>query len=255
MNPPSGVTALVLAGGGRDDVCRDSPTAVNKAFVQVGGVALVTATLRALREAASISRIIVVAPADAPSEPLSLADERRLSGPTISESLANGLAGLPEHDFVLVVASDLPLLGPLAIDDFLARAQRPSADLLYGFLARKIHDAHYPQIRHTWARFREGIFCGTGLCAIRPRALPALLRLLNSVAAARKAPWRLASLLGPRILWRFALGILGLHETEARISAILGHPTRGVPTPYPESAINIDRYSDLQQCQQLLGGK
>lgn len=244
--PP--ITAIVLAGGTRDDVCRDDPNAVNKAFVNIGGAALVTRALRALREATSVKHIIVVAPETAPLEPLALADERRNDGPRIGDSLQNGLRQLDPDALVLISASDLPVLTPMAVDDFIQRLQMyySDCDIAYGYLDRRLHEQQFPEVRHTWMRFREGVFCGTGLCAIRPRALPTLLTLLDTLADARKAPWRLASLLGIKMLMQYALGILGIAETEDRAKTIIGVPVRGVPSPFPESAINIDRYEDLK---------
>jgi len=240
------LTAIVLAGGQRDEVCRDDPAAINKAFVHVGGAPLVTHALRALREAASIHTIIAVTPNAAPKDALMLADERRESGERFQDSLANGLQDLDADTPVLLCASDLPALTPMAVDDFVERAVQHDCDIAYGYLDQALHDVHYPHIRHTWARFREGVFCGTGLCLIRPRALPALLQIMHVVTAARKNPWRLASLFGPKILMHYALGILSIHEVEDRASIILGCRARGIASNFPESAINIDRYSDLQ---------
>jgi molybdopterin-guanine dinucleotide biosynthesis protein A len=244
------ITAIVLAGGERDEVCRDDPDAVNKAFVQVNGAPLVMYALRALREAAGVQTIIVVAPSNAPDDALRLADGRRESGPKLSDSLESGMRDLDPDQLVLICTSDLPILTPMAVDDFVERALRSNCDIGYGFLPQAAHDAQYPHIRHTWARFREGIFCGTGLCALRPRALPALVSILQRAAEARKQPWRLASLLGAKILTRYALGILSIEEVEERASALLRHRARGIISQYPESAVNIDRYSDLKDFRQ-----
>jgi GTP:adenosylcobinamide-phosphate guanylyltransferase len=246
------LTAIILAGGARDEVCRDSPLAANKAFVEVGGSPLVTRVSRALREAENVGHIIVVAPDDAPSQPLLLCDERRTSGATITDSLRAGFADLPPDEPVLVAASDLPLLLPNATDEFILNAYITQGDLCYGYLERMAHEARYPTLAHTWARLRDGIFCGAGLSTIRPRALPALLKVLERLASARKAPWRLASLCGPRILFGYLLGTLSIADIEARASAMLGHKARGVLTLHPELAVNIDRYDDLVRVEQLI---
>jgi molybdopterin-guanine dinucleotide biosynthesis protein A len=246
MSGFASLTAIVLAGGGRDEVCRDDPEAVNKAFVSLNGVPLVMYALRALREASLVQTILVTAPPSAPDDALKLADGRRESGPKLSDSLESGMRDLDPDQLVLICTSDLPVLTPMAVDDFVERAQRSGCDIGYGFLGQAAHDEHYPDIRHTWARFREGVFCGTGLCVLRPRALPGLMAILQRAAEARKQPWRLASLLGAKILTRYALGILSIEEVEERASALLGHRARGIISRYPESAINIDRYHDLQ---------
>jgi hypothetical protein len=74
---------------------------------------------------------------------------------------------------------------------------------------------------------------------------------MHVLTAARKNPWRLASLFGPKILMHYALGILSIHDVEDRASTILGYRARGVASNFPKSAINIDRYSDLQRHRSL----
>ncbi|MBV8424390.1 MAG: nucleotidyltransferase family protein, partial [Candidatus Eremiobacteraeota bacterium] len=51
----------MLAGGKRDGVC-DGTAAINKAFVPVGGVPMVTRVLQTLRKVPAIQQITVVAP-------------------------------------------------------------------------------------------------------------------------------------------------------------------------------------------------
>lgn len=246
------IPAVVLAGGERDDVCRDDPAAPNKAFLRIGGSPLVTRVLRALRETTSVGHVTVVAPADAPVQPLMLADDRQPSGRRIGDSLRAGLAGYDPDELVLLCASDLPLLSSVGIDDVVERAFASQADVCYGYVERLAHEARYPTLPHTWARMRDGIYCGAGLCALKPRALPAVLLVLERLAAARKSPLRLAALFGPAMLGLYAIGMLRVTGAEARASAILGFPARGVLTPHAEVAVNIDRYPDIARVERLL---
>ena len=246
-------TAVVLAGGPADDVAALEPGAVNKAFVHVGGVTLVERTLRALRASTRIERIIVVAPASAHDDSaLSLADERRADGAKIRISLRNGLHDLPPGEIVLVSTSDLPILVPAAVDDFIDYAYDLDPDLGYGCIERTVHEALFPNVPHTWARLRDGTFCGAGLVAIKPRVLPALERFIERLGAARKNPLRLASLFGWDMLARFALGQLSMANAERRASQLLGAPVRAVVSPYPETGVNVDRVSDVALAEQLV---
>ena len=52
-------------------------------------------------------------------------------------------------------------------------------------------------------RVAEGEFTGGNLFYIRRELWPAVERVLTRVYEARKKPWLLANLLGPRILWRY----------------------------------------------------
>src|SRR6202044_3495368 len=110
-------------GGARDEVTAHDPAAPNKAFVAIGGRALVQRTIDALRASASIEHIIVVAPRAAFDHPaLAGCDDLRESGPAIQDSLRAGIDGLPPESPVVIAASDLPVLSAAAVDDFVARA-------------------------------------------------------------------------------------------------------------------------------------
>jgi GTP:adenosylcobinamide-phosphate guanylyltransferase len=217
------MNAVMLAGGPADAVAALYPGTANKAFVPIAGIPLVERALSALRAVARIERIVVVAPAHMHGAPaLRAADECRVDGRRMIESLASGLAGFPVGQPVLVVAS--------------------------------YHDACHAHIPHTWARLREGQFCGGGVSAIKPRALDRLAEVLDALGAARKAPLRLAALFGWDVLARFALGRLSIAEAERRASAILRVPVGAVRCTHAEIAINVDRPGDVALAEELLAG-
>ena len=246
------VTTLVLAGGPADAVAQ-TQNAINKAFINVAGKPLVVRTLEALRAAPAVGRIIVVAPPSAHDDPaLQLADERRPDGKRITDSLASGLAGLPPDEPVLVSASDLPVLSVASIEDYLAQAARTNADLTYGCLEKAAHTAAFPTVPHTWARLRDGTFCGAGFITIRPAIYPKLAQFIEQLGAARKHPLRLASLFGWNMLARYITGSLTIARAEARASQLLGASVRAVITHYPEMAVNVDRVSDVALAEALI---
>jgi molybdopterin-guanine dinucleotide biosynthesis protein A len=240
------MNAVVLAGGARDEVSAITAGAANKAFVPIAGRTLVERTLASLRDVPAIGRIVVVAPRTTHGEPaLALADERRVDGKRIGESLLSGLAGAPPDELVLVAASDLPLLTRAALEEFIALAQSRDADLSYACLGQAAHLARFPGAPHTWARMREGRFCGGGVVALRPRILPNLERFLERLGAARKNPPALASIFGWDVLARYALGRLTIPAAESRASELLGGPVAAVVCTHAEIAFNVDRASDV----------
>ena len=245
--------AIVLAGGPLDDIARLQPGAPNKAFVRIDGVTLVGRVLRALRGSREIGRIVVVAPPSlAGHSDLAPADELRPDGVRITESLRSGLAGFAPDEAVLVVASDMPVLTPEIVEDFVARLSALDADVVYGCVEKSTHLRRFPDVPHTWARMRDGTFCGGGIVGIKPRALPMLERFIERLGAARKQPFRLASLFGWDMLARFTLGRLSIAAAEARASKILGAPVRALVSPYPETAVNVDRVSDVALAEHLI---
>jgi GTP:adenosylcobinamide-phosphate guanylyltransferase len=247
------IDAVVLAGGRPDAVSALEADAPNKAFVRVGGVTLVERTLRALRSGKRVRRVVVVAPpATHATAALSLADECRADGVRISDSLRSGLQGFPPDELLLVCTSDLPVLTGESIDDFIEHALSVDPDIGYGCVERRVHLASYPQVPHTWAALREGTFCGAGLIVMKPRVLPALERFIERLGAARKNPLRLASLFGWDVLLRFAFRRLTVTSAERRAAAILGAPVRAIVSPYAETAVNVDRVSDVALAEALV---
>jgi GTP:adenosylcobinamide-phosphate guanylyltransferase len=250
------ITAVVLAGGPPDDVAAQEPGAPNKAFVRIGGIALVERVIAALRSAPSVERIIAVAPSSAHDRAeLANATERRADGTRITDSLRSGLAALPPDDPVLIAASDLPILNREAIEDFVAGVLKLDADVVYGCVEKSVHTRLYPEIPHTWARLRDGTFCGGGLMAIKPRALPALEGFIERLGHARKYPWRLAGLFGWDMLARFAIGRLTIAKAEARGSALLGAPVRALISPYAQTGVNVDRVTDITLAEKLVAAR
>jgi GTP:adenosylcobinamide-phosphate guanylyltransferase len=249
------LNAVVLAGGPQDEVALLQPGAPNKAFVEIDGVTLIGRVLAALRASNVIARIVVVAPpAMRTHRDLTHADDLRPDGERITESLRNGLAGFDPHADLLIAASDLPVLTPPAIDDFVNGVNALAADVVYGCVEKHVHLQRFPEVPHTWARMRDGTYCGGGLAAMKPRALPVLERFIERLGAARKYPLRLASLFGWDMLARFALGRLSIAQAEVRAERILGAPVRALISPYPETAVNVDRPSDVPLAERLVRG-
>jgi GTP:adenosylcobinamide-phosphate guanylyltransferase len=240
------VNALVLAGGPPDAVAALEPGVPNKAFVHIGASTLVERTLRAVRTVPRIERIIVVAPEAALADAgLADADERRPDGPRMIESLRSGLAGLAPDEPVLITASDLPILTRAALDEVIDAALARDLDLGYSCLERRYHDARFPQVPHTWARMRDGQFCGGGAVVLKPRVMAQLETLLDQLGTARKSPLRLAAIFGWGTLLRFALGRLSIVVAEQRASRLIGARAGAIRCTHPEIAINVDHPSDV----------
>jgi GTP:adenosylcobinamide-phosphate guanylyltransferase len=238
--------AIVLAGGPPDGISALEPGAPNKAFVRIAGVPLVQRTLNGLRASSRIDRIVAVAPPSAAAHPaLAGASEVRGDGARMLESLRSGMQGFTEHALVIVAASDLPALDAPAVDEFVDTVLARDLDVAYACVERRFHQAAYPEFPHTWARMRDGSFCGGGLVALRPRVLPRLNTFMDALGRARKSPLRLAGLFGWDVLARFAIGRLRIEDAEARASRLLAARVGAIRCTQPQIALNIDRLEDV----------
>jgi len=249
----SAIDAVVLAGGAPDEVSALAPGAPNKAFVPIAGRTLVARTIEGLRATPEIGRIVVVAPSGSFASPaLQAADERRAAGVTMAESLRAGLAGFAPDATVLVAASDLPILSAAALQEFIGIVHSAQADIVYACVERKLHEARFPGVPHTWARLADGTFCGGGVVALRPRVLPALEKVLGRLGAARKNPLRLAAIFGARVLVRYAVGRLRIEHAERRAGQLVRGRVVAARCTHPEIAVNVDRPSDVALAERLV---
>jgi GTP:adenosylcobinamide-phosphate guanylyltransferase len=247
--------AILLAGGGPDAVAALEPGAPNKAFVRIGGIPLVQRTLSGLRASSRIDRIVAVAPPAAAAHPaLAGASEVRGDGARMFESLRSGMQGFTEDALVIVAASDLPALDAPAVDEFIDAVLERDVDVAYACLERRYHEPVYPEFPHTWARMREGSFCGGGLVALRPRALPRLGAFMDALGRARKSPLRLAGLFGWDVMFRFAFGRLRIADAEARASRLLAARVGAIRCTQPQIALNVDRVEDVARANARFGG-
>jgi len=250
------LTAVVLAGGPPDELVRGDSDAPNKAFLSIAGVPLVARSIAPLRASGRIGRVIAVAPrSPRTSTALAQADEVREDGPHIGDSLRSGLAGLPGDEPVLLAAADLPVLSTVAVDEFVDLALASGADVVYACVSREIHMAQFPSVPHTWAKLRDGTFCGGGCALLRPRAFPALERFLGRLGDARKNPVRLARIFGWDVLARYATGRLRISDLERRATRLLDAPVAAVRCSHPEIAVNVDRPGDIALAEQLLAAE
>jgi hypothetical protein len=79
--------------------------------------------------------------------------------------------------------------------------------------------------------------------------------MLDALGAARKAPLRLAAVLGPDIVVRFALRRLSIADAERRATTLLGAPAGALRCTHPEIAINVDRPTDVALANALLAAE
>lgn len=130
--------AIVLAGTDRNP--KRLIAGRNKSFLEIDGKVLVCHVVDALLGAATIGRIFVVGPEDQLREALGSRTEGITIVPQVGKMMANTWAGIhaseascasgkdgqePVRDRpMLFISSDLPLISPAAIDDFVSRCAR-----------------------------------------------------------------------------------------------------------------------------------
>jgi GTP:adenosylcobinamide-phosphate guanylyltransferase len=240
------VRAVVLAGGRAKADLAAATGVTNRALVPVNGLPMVQHVCGALQAAASVGEIVVVGDLPAPAG----CDAVRDHGGFV-ENLCAGLEQTGGGT-VLVSTCDIPFVTADALDDLVTRGTDLRADIVYPIVQVDLCYVRFPGVKRTSLRLREGRFTGGNAMLVNGAFLMEHRERVAEAYAARKAPARLAMMLGMGTVVRlfgaltFFPNALRLAGLEAAVSGMLGGTARALIMDYPEIATDIDRLSDLQ---------
>ena len=230
--------AIVLAGGGGEPGL--DPSLPNKGFIPLAGRPLVAHVVRALQAARGIGRIAAVGPTEAlravlPPEIIPLDDAGG-----IMDNVVRAVTTLGTSARTLVVASDIPLLTPRAVEEFLFACENTSADFHYAIVPQDALERAFPGARKTFVRVVDGTFTGGSVMQFNPAVVDRVRTFVDKVIAARKKPWLLAQLFGWSIVMKFASGRLSIAEMQEKVTEMLGITARAIISPHAELAMDVD---------------
>jgi CTP:molybdopterin cytidylyltransferase MocA len=252
--PPRSFDALVLAGErvSGDPLARDARVP-HKSLLEVGGLPMLVRVVSCLAATPGVGRVWVSAgdPAllEAHPELVRLRDAgvlaHRASAESPAASVQELLSGAECEGPLLVTTSDHPLLAPEMIEHFCRESATSGADVVAAVVADGVFRARFPRARRTFIPLRGEAVTGANLFWFRSGAGAAAAGFWRRTESIRKKPWRLASLLGPVMLLRFALRRVTLEAATERLSQILGLRVAALRLPYPECGLDVDRADDL----------
>ena len=257
MSFPSRVEAVVLAGGKVGDLESEAamPPA-GKGLVQIGGIPMAARALQAVKASSRVARAIVVSPV-APEQltapEWSGMDATVQAGERLMDSFCAGVQAVENPDVpVLVCCGDLPFLTGEAVTDFVERCSgRPEASIWYCFLRRENSELRFPGTRHTWARLRDGTFCGSGMMMVRPNVVAPVRAVMDSLTRGRKNMVRLAGCMGWGTVLAYLFGRLTVAMAERAGARVFGVPCAGVESPFAEVGFNVDDNDGLRQARRI----
>lgn len=251
----SSVDALVLAGAPNNGRLGECSAASNEALIEVGSRTLLEYVIDALRGSSRIGRIVVIGPEKLIRERIGdgSADLIVESGVSLMDNILIGLDAMEGQEQVLIVTSDIPLLTPAAVDDFLDRCSQREAEVYYSVIRREVVEERYPGSKRTYVRLADGSFTGGNIALV---SLDVIKRCRDTVERAiqmRKSPWQLGRLLGIRCMIKFLLRTLTIEDIEARVERVFHFKGLAIMTPYPEVGVDVDKPEDLALVRELLG--
>lgn len=240
-------SAVVLGGGDPGDPFAAAHGVKVKPLIPIHGVPMAVYVLQALKDSGQVGRVAYVGPTTPEIE--ALIDLRVTDHGTLLSNLEAGVealtkAGLRPGERVLVVTADIPMLTAQQVTDVLNAAPK-EAGLVYPVVRREDCEKAYPSVKRTYAKVRDGTFTGGNLFILDPTLIEQFLPKLREVLAARKAPLKLAGIIGPSTLFKLLIGRLTIANLESKVSQILGVPARALITPHAAVGTDIDKDGDL----------
>ncbi|NPV26904.1 MAG: NTP transferase domain-containing protein [Firmicutes bacterium] len=259
------IDAVVLAGSLNTGPLRECSPARNEALIPIGGHPMVEYVVKALQDLSQIDRVVIAGPVaelrflygNNPS--VGLAE----SGATAIESLQNALKTLTQMSHgqvngdpgvkqVLVATSDIPLITPEAIENFLQLCARRPGDLHYPVVPREANERKYPGVKRTYVKLKDGTFTGGNLFLVNPAIVERCAAIAQEIVRRRKNPVALSRLFGLGFVLKFLFRQLTLKEAEEKVSELLGIRGIAVISTYPEVGVDVDKPSDLRLAEKVL---
>lgn len=248
--------AIVLAGGTQDDKWARQHGVDNKAFLMINNLPMIAYVVAALRESPEIEQIIIVGPVPKLKKLFPLDDVRFMpeQGDIIDNTLA-AVKALPQDKKILICTSDIPMLTPEALGSLFTAVSDRDADIYYPIINRIDCEKHYPDVKRTYAKLKNGSFTGGNIIIVSPQQVIPLAEIFRKLVSERKNPLKMLLTFGlPGVVFavRLVLGWLSVYELERRISRILQIKGVAVFCPYPEIGTDVDKDSDLELARRVL---
>jgi hypothetical protein len=111
----------------------------------------------------------------------------------------------------------------------------------------------YPDVRRTVIRFRDDNYQGCNLFAFLSAESRQVARFWMRIEQHRKHPLRLMGVLGWTTVLRYLGNRLSLDQTLAALSRRVQVRIGAVILPFAEAAIDIDKVSDWEFAERVLG--
>ena len=115
-----------------------------------------------------------------------------------------------------------------------------------GVTTRQAFLARFPGSDNIWVPLREGEITNGSVFVVDPELLIRNRQRFEQAFDARKSQFRMARLVGLRVLLELLLHRLSLGTIERRCSAILGGRARAVLSSPPELAFDVDQFSEYR---------
>ena len=242
------LAAAITAGGRVDgELARRMGTDI-KALAPVGGRRIIDASIDAARGVGA-THITVVGPPEVHAYCGDRIDVAASEHPTGEGNLRAALASAGDAA-LLLLTSDIPFVDPDALAAFVEAAR--DCDVAMPLASAADYEAAFPGAPpHLVELCGERVANGSAFY-FQAGAPMRVAGVATQLFSARKSLLRMAALLGPALLLRFAFGRLRIGHVEGRAQRVFGLCARAIRNSSPALAYDVDTLEDYEYARQRL---
>ena len=248
---------VVIAGGlpGPDDPIYAYTQGKPKALLDMNGRTMLERVIDALQDSKHIEEIVVVGLGN----DMGMTFNRPVHHlPDYGSLVRNGLAGLkwiterkPGTTHVFGASGDVPLMTGAMVDYLIETHQPFNYGVYYNFVTEEIMEKRFPSSSRTYVKLKDLNIAG-GDIGIISSALLMEEELLETLANARKHAWRIARIVGLRMLLKLLFRQVSIPDIEETAQRLTGQPVKIVLNPYAEIAMDADKPNQVDLCRKEL---
>ena len=244
---------VITAGGapGPDDPLYPFTQGGSKALLDMEGRTMLERVMDALQGSKYVENIVVVGLEGDMGMQFQRPVDQYL--PDQGSLVGNVLAGVnylrqehPDMKSVLFSTADLPALTAANVDSFIERCEPFDKGIYYIFVTREKMDARFPNSKRTYTKLKGVEIAGGDIAIGQVDVADENEELWRSLTNARKHAWKLARIVGFRVLIKLLFRQLTIDDIEELASKIIGRPARIVLDAPAETAMDVDKPGQLE---------
>lgn len=234
--------AVITAGGRVDGAFADAIGTRVKALATCGGTSMLFKAIAAARSAGA-QRIAVVGGDEVREAVAGSVDDIIAEASDGAENVHSALRFFGEEP-LLYLSSDMPYIDGCYVLEFLNRAGRDAVAMPLADAA--VYEARFPGAADHATVIAHERVANASVFFIPRGGAPLIDDVAQRLFTARKSLPRMAVLLGPALLVKFALKRLTIGDVERRAAQLLGLPVRAVRDCAPELCFDVDTFEDYR---------
>jgi len=239
------INALVLAGSPNNGKLAKTCAEPFEALIPLKGRPMVDYVVAALLKTKEVQKVVVAGP----KELLRHYRDQRIvvvdGGESVVESVQKGFAVLPKDTKTLVATSDIPLITPEEVEEFLA-ACPPGFDVYYPVVYKEAIEERDSSVKRTYVTLKEGTVTGGNLFLVDPRIVEEAIVKAQDLIKLRKSPLKLSILLGIGFVIKFLAKRLSVKELEDKVGRLLGIRGKAVFSRSFGIGVDVDKPEDIE---------